>query len=154
MTGGAVRGANGTLTPWSHFPSIADAAAAGAFQLRQDIDALHRMLPVWVGELMRLIDDGRVNPATVDHFVCHYSAKSLRDEMVKLATRAGCMIDEERWFTNLHDKGNVGAASLFLLLDDLMNDARLKVGQKVLVAVPESGQCLMGYAGMTVVEGQ
>ena len=154
MTGGAVRGADGTLTPWSHFPSIAEAAAAGAFQLRQDIDALHRMLPVWVGELMRLIDEGRVETAKVDHFVCHYSAKSLRDEMVKLATRAGCMIDEERWFTNLQDKGNVGAASLFLLLDDLMNDARLKVGQTVLVAVPESGQCLMGYAGMTVVEGQ
>lgn len=152
MTGGAVREADGTMKPWSHFGSIGDAAAAGAFQLRQDVDALHRMLPVWVGELMRLIDEGKVNPRKVDHFVCHYSAKSLREEMVRLATRAGCMIDEERWFTNLHEKGNVGAASLFLLLDDLMGDPRLKAGQQVLVAVPESGQCLMGYAGMTVVE--
>ena len=101
---------------------------------------------------MRLIDDGRVETRKVDHFVCHYSAKSLREEMVRLATRAGCMIDEERWFTNLATKGNVGAASLVLLLDDLLDDRRLKPGQRVLVAVPESGQCLMGYAGMTVVE--
>lgn len=152
MTGGAVRQADGTMKPWSHFASIGEAAQAGAFQLRQDVDALHRMLPVWVGELMRLIDEGRVDPRKVDHFVCHYSAKSLREEMVRLATRAGCMIDEERWFTNLAAKGNVGAASLFLLLDDLLDDPRLKPGQQVLVAVPESGQCLMGYAGMTVVE--
>ncbi len=152
MTGGAVRQDDGTMKPWSHFPSIGEAAQAGAFQLRQDVEALHRMLPVWVGELMRLIDDGRVDPRQVDHFVCHYSAKSLREEMVRLATRAGCMIDEERWFTNLPTKGNVGAASLFLLLDDLLDDPRLKPGQQVLVAVPESGQCLMGYAGMTVVE--
>jgi len=152
MTGGAVRQPDGSMKPWSHFASIGDAAQAGAFQLRQDVEAAHRMLPVWVGELMRLIDEGRVDPRTVDHFVCHYSAKSLREEMVRLATRAGCMIDEERWFTNLPTKGNVGAASLFLLLDDLLDDPRLTPGQTVLVAVPESGQCLMGYAGMTVVE--
>ena len=152
MTGGAVRQSDATMKPWSHFPTIGDAARAGAFQLRQDFDALHRMLPVWVGELMRLIDEGRVDTRAVDHFVCHYSAKSLREEMVRLATRAGCMIDEDKWFTNLPTKGNVGAASMFLLLDDLLDSPLLKAGQKVLVAVPESGQCLMGYAGMTVVE--
>lgn len=152
MTGGAVRQTDGSMKPWSHFSTIGEAARAGAFQLRQDVDALHRMLPVWVSELMRLVDDGRVATRKIDHFVCHYSAKSLRQEMVRLATRAGCMIDEERWFTNLYDKGNVGAASLFLLLDDLMDHPQLAAGQQVLVAVPESGQCLMGFAGMTVVE--
>lgn len=152
MTGGVVRGDDNSLRPWSHFPSIAEAAEAGAFQLRQDVDALHRMLPLWVGELMRLIDDGRVDPASTDWFLCHYSARSLRQEMVKLATHAGCMIDEDRWFTNLYEKGNVGAASLFLLLHDMLKSGRLQPGQKLLCAVPESGQCIMGYAGMTVVE--
>ena len=63
------------------------------------------------------------------------------------------MIPEERWFTNLYDKGNVGAAALFLLLDDLMRSGRLVPGQRILCAVPESGQCVMGYAALTVVEG-
>ena len=152
MTGGAVRGRDGAHKPWSHFPSALDAARAGAFMLRQDLDALHAMLPVWVGELMRLIDCGRIAPAEVDWFLCHYSAHPLREEMVKLATRAGCMIPEERWFTNLYDKGNIGAASLFLLLDDLMRSDRLEPGQTILCAVPESGQCLMGFARLTVVE--
>ncbi|MBT0669302.1 3-oxoacyl-ACP synthase [Novosphingobium profundi] len=154
MTGGAVADGQGGLVPWSHFASIGEAARAGAFQLRQDVEALHRMLPVWLGELMRLVDEGRVDPARVDHFLCHFSARSLRDEMIALARRAGCLIPEERWFTNLFDKGNVGAASLFLLLDDLLRSDRLEPGQTVLCAVPESGQCVMAYALMTVVEGE
>lgn len=153
MTGGAVADGQGGLTPWSHFPTIAEAARAGAFQLRQDVEALHRMLRVWLGELMRLVDEGRVDPGGVDHFLCHFSARSLRDEMVAQARKAGCLIPEERWFTNLYEKGNVGAASLFLLLDDLLRSGSLKAGQRVLCAVPESGQCVIGYAMMTVVEG-
>lgn len=153
MTGGAMAGADGTLTPWSHADTIGDAARRGAFQLRQDMDALHRMLPVWLGELMRLVDEGRVVTDEIDWFLCHFSAKSLREEMVRLATRAGCMIPEERWFTNLYEKGNVGAASPFLLIDDLLRSGRLRAGQRILCAVPESGQCIMAYALMTVVEG-
>jgi 3-oxoacyl-[acyl-carrier-protein] synthase III len=152
MTGGATRTSDGALTPWSHASSILDAATAGAFQLRQDVEALHRMLPVWLGELMRLVDAGKVEVDAVDHFLCHFSARSLRDEMIRLATRAGCMIPEERWFTNLYEKGNVGAASLFLLIDDLMRSGRLEAGQRVLCAVPESGQCVMAYAMLTAVE--
>jgi 3-oxoacyl-[acyl-carrier-protein] synthase-3 len=152
MVAGGVKDEGGATTAWSHFPSAHDAAKAGAFMLRQDVDALHAMLPVWVGELMRLIDAGKVRTDEVDWFLCHYSAHSLREEMVRLATRAGCMIPEERWFTNLYKKGNVGAASIYLLLDDLLRSDRLVPGQTILCAVPESGQCLMAYAGMTVVE--
>lgn len=151
MTGGAVRQDDGSLRPWSLHGSIAEAAEAGAFQLRQDVDALHRMLPVWMGEFMRLVDEGRIDPHAVDHFLCHFSAHSLREEMVKLATRAGCMIPDERWFTNIYEKGNVGAASIFLLIDDLMRSGRLRPGERIVLAVPESGQCIMACAGLTVV---
>jgi 3-oxoacyl-[acyl-carrier-protein] synthase-3 len=153
MTGGSVRSERG-IVPWSHFPSAHDSAGAGAFMLRQDAEALHAMLAVWLGELMRLIDEGRIATPEVDWFLCHYSAHSLREEMVKLATRAGCMIPEERWFTNLYEKGNVGAASIYLLIDDLLRSGRLEPGQTILCAVPESGQCVMSYARMTVVEGK
>ncbi|MBX9813559.1 MAG: 3-oxoacyl-ACP synthase [Proteobacteria bacterium SG_bin5] len=153
MTGGGARDAAGMMTPWSLFGDIHAAAAAGAFQLRQDVDLLHRMLPVWLGEFMRLVDTGQIEPARVDHFLCHFSAHSLREEMARLATKAGCMIPEERWFTNIYEKGNVGAASIFLLLDDLRRSGKLAPGERILLAVPESGQCIMAYAGLTVVEG-
>lgn len=152
MTGGAVRDADGMLQPWSLHDGIDAAARAGAFQLRQDVEALHRMLPVWMGEFMRLVDEGRIDPLATDWFLCHFSAHSLREEMVKLATRAGGMIPEERWFANIYDKGNVGAAAIFLMIDDLMRSGQLRAGQKIVCAVPESGQCIMAYAGMTVME--
>lgn len=151
MTAGAVPGAAGQLRPWSHHADIGAAAQAGAFQLRQDVAALYRMLPVWLGEFMRLVDAGLIEPGAVDWFCCHYSAHSLREEMIRLATRAGCMIPEERWFSNLAEKGNVGAASIFLILDDLIRGGNLREGHKVLLAVPESGQCIMAYAGLTAV---
>lgn len=154
MTAGAATGADGELLPWSHHDGIGAAAAAGAFQLRQDIAMLHRMLPVWLGEFMRLVDEGLIRPDAVDWFACHYSAHSLREEMIRLATRAGCMIPEERWFSNLADKGNVGAASIFLILDDLLRSGNLRQGQSIVLAVPESGQCIMAYAGLTVVGPQ
>ena len=154
MTGGAMRGQDGLLTPWSHARGIAEAARAGAFQLRQDIAALYCMLPVWLGEFMRLVDERRIDPQAVDWFLCHFSAHSLREEMARLATKAGCMIPEERWFTNIYEKGNVGAASIFLLIDDLLRSGRTEAGQKVLLAVPESGQCIISYAGLTVVRDE
>jgi 3-oxoacyl-[acyl-carrier-protein] synthase-3 len=152
MTGGGA-GEDGALRPWSHFPSSAEAVKAGAFQLRQDVDALYRMLPVWMGEFLRHVDEGRIDPDGTDWFLCHFSARSLRQEMIRLATRAGAMIPEERWFTNLYDKGNVGAASMFLLIDDFLRSGLARPGQRVLCAVPESGQCIMAFAGLTVVEG-
>jgi 3-oxoacyl-[acyl-carrier-protein] synthase III len=151
MTGGAIRD-GGDLIPWSHAASIEEAARAGAFQLRQDVEILSRMLPVWVGEMMRLVDLGRIVPDRVDWFLCHYSAHNFREELIALATRAGCMIDEAKWFTTLYEKGNVGAASLFLLIDDLLRSGRVEPGQTILAAIPESGQCIMGYAQMTAVE--
>ena len=151
MMGGAIRDGQ-TITPWSHAASIEEAARAGAFQLRQDVDVLARMLPVWVGEMMRLVDLGKIEPDGVDWFLCHYSAHNFREELIALAERAGCMIDEAKWFTSLYEKGNVGAASLFLLIDDLLRSGKVEPGQKVLCAIPESGQCIMGYAQMTAVE--
>ncbi|MDF2117683.1 3-oxoacyl-[acyl-carrier-protein] synthase III C-terminal domain-containing protein [Roseiarcaceae bacterium H3SJ34-1] len=152
MTGGAVHDGNGAISPWSMNGDIGAAAKAGAFQLRQDVAALYRMLPVWLGEFMRLVDLGRIDPRAVDWFLCHFSAHSLREEMTQLATRAGCMIPAERWFTNIYDKGNVGAAAIFLMIDDLLRSGQLIHGQKILLAVPESGQCIISYAGLTVVE--
>jgi 3-oxoacyl-[acyl-carrier-protein] synthase-3 len=153
MTGGAIRTADG-LVPWSHAPSIEAAAQAGAFQLRQDVEVLGRMLPVWIGEMMRLVDLGKIQPDRVDWFLCHYSAHNFREELIALAKRAGCMIDEAKWFTNLYEKGNVGAASLFLLIDDLLRSGKVEPGQTILCAIPESGRCIMGYAQMTAVEGR
>lgn len=153
MSGGMMRdAATGETLPWSHAASPAAAFASGAMMLRQDFDLLHAMLPVWVGEFMRLVDAGKISIPDVDWFLCHYSAHSLREEIITLATRAGCMVPEEKWFTNLYARGNVGAASIFLMLDELMRTKNVQPGQTILCAVPESGRCIMSFMQMTVVD--
>lgn len=151
MSGGVLEGADGQDEPWSHAGSPEAAFRRGALTLRQDFETLYAMLPVWVGEFMRLVDAGKLKIDEVDWFLCHFSAHSLRVEIEKLATKAGCMIPAEKWFTNLYDKGNVGSASIFLLLDDLMREKPVRPGQTILCAVPESGRCIMGFMLLTVV---
>ncbi len=58
---------------------------------------------------------------------------------------------DERWFTNLSSTGNVGSASTFLLLEELLYSGKLKTGDNILCLVPESGRFLFGYMLLKVV---
>src|SRR3546814_3085994 len=60
-------------------------------------------------------------------------------------------IPQSRWFTNLAEKGNVGSASFYLLLDGLLQSGQLKAGQRVLCFVPESGRFSIAFVCLTVV---
>lgn len=135
---------------WSE-TAPAKAVAAGAFILRQDFELMKRMLPVWVGHYLSLIDEGKIDPAKIDHLVSHYSSHSLRLEVIALLKKAGAMIDEEKWFSNLSTKGNTGSASIFILLEELMGSGKLRAGERILCHVPESGRALNGFMLLEVV---
>ena len=51
---------------------------------------------------------------------------------------------------NLKKVGNVGSASIYLMLEELMNSGNLKKGDKILLSVPESGRFSYSYAYLTV----
>ena len=55
----------------------------------------------------------------------------------------------DRWFSNLHEKGNTGSASIFIILDELFRSGRLRKGDRLLLFVPESGRFSMCYALLT-----
>jgi 3-oxoacyl-[acyl-carrier-protein] synthase-3 len=61
-------------------------------------------------------------------------------------------IPEEKWFTNLYTKGNTGAASLYIMLDELMKTQELKAGDQILCMVPESGRYISAFMSLTVVD--
>lgn len=130
----------------------AEAVANGAFILQQDFALMKRMLPVWVGHYLSLIDRGKIDIPGIDHLVSHYSSHSLREEVITLLKQAGAMIDEEKWFSNLATKGNTGSASIFILLEELMYSGRLKAGEQILCHVPESGRALNGFMLLEVVD--
>jgi 3-oxoacyl-[acyl-carrier-protein] synthase III len=64
--------------------------------------------------------------------------------------RAGFVIPQERWFSNLTTKGNTGSASVYIMLEELFHSGKLKAGDRLLCYVPESGRFSTGYILLTV----
>lgn len=129
----------------------AAAHAAGAVALLQDFNALKRIIRAWIGVYLQRVDSGRIRPAEIDHLLCHYSAKSIRREIVGLLENTGGMIPEEHWFSVLSEVGNVGSASIWIMLSRFLASGRAKPGEKVLCIVPESGRALVGFMMLEVV---
>ncbi|MEG4997603.1 3-oxoacyl-[acyl-carrier-protein] synthase III C-terminal domain-containing protein [Microcoleus sp. B4-D4] len=137
---------------WLDYSSYLDAAAAGAFDLRQNIRLLDNVMKLGVEGWLGLIKAGRVFPQEIDWLLCHYSSHFFRGQIVELLEQAGCMIPEEKWFTNLYTRGNTGCASIYLMLEELFNSGKLQPGQKIFCFVPESGRFTTAYMMLTVVE--
>jgi 3-oxoacyl-[acyl-carrier-protein] synthase-3 len=144
MVAGGVR-RNGHTDYWGDYANPVAAMEAGALILMQDFDLMRKMIPVWVSHYLDLIDAGLIRISEIDHVVSHYSSHSLKEEVVKLLTSAGAMIDERKWFSNLATKGNTGAASIFILLEELYHSGALTAGEQILCHVPESGRALNGF---------
>jgi 3-oxoacyl-[acyl-carrier-protein] synthase-3 len=137
-------------TSWAHVGPRA-AHEAGAIALLQDFELLKRVIRAWIGVYLQKVDEGRIAPAAIDHCLVHYSAKSLRAEIVSLLQDTAGMVPEEKWFSVLREKGNVGSASIWLMLEALMQSGRVKSGEKILCVVPESGRALVGFMVLEAV---
>jgi 3-oxoacyl-[acyl-carrier-protein] synthase-3 len=137
---------------WMDYLSYGDAAADGAINLRQNIRLLDDVIKLGVEGWLRLIELGRVQPAEIDWLLCHYSSHFFRGKIVELLEKAGCMIPEEKWFTNLYTRGNTGCASIYLMLEELFNSDKLQPGQKIFCFVPESGRFTTAYIMLSVVQ--
>ncbi|GIH09487.1 hypothetical protein Rhe02_75540 [Rhizocola hellebori] len=120
-------------------------------QLRQEVAMLPDLFRTGVHEFAKLIREGKVSPSKVDHLLCHYSAERFRGDIVGLLKAANLMIDEDRWFTNLHTRGNTGAASIFVMLEEAWHAERFREGDRILLVVPESGRFSFAFAHLTCV---
>lgn len=58
------------------FPSWAEAEAAGALSLRQDIRLLPHLFDVCIHEYARIAHQGWLPARGIDHFLCHYCQRS------------------------------------------------------------------------------
>jgi 3-oxoacyl-[acyl-carrier-protein] synthase-3 len=142
--GAALQGREDLTNAWSHAGPQA-AHASGSVALLQDFRLLKRVIRAWVGVYLKKVDQGRIIPGRIDWLLCHYSAKSLREEILSCLVNTAGMIPEEKWFSVLREKGNVGSASIWIMLDSLLKSGRLARGEKVLCVVPESGRAMVGF---------
>ena len=127
------------------YASFADAEKAGAYALRQNIRLLPNLFDVAIHEYVRLVQAGWSDNGRIDYFLCHYSSQRFAGVVRELLDKAGLSIPDERWYNNLQTRGNTGAASIFVMLDDFMRTHEVKPGERIFCFIPESGRFTVGY---------
>jgi 3-oxoacyl-[acyl-carrier-protein] synthase III len=121
------------------------------FSVKQDINLLSDNIVALGGKKIKEILDRRgIKAADIDHFLPHISSDFFRSKIYDLVEIYGGGIPYEKWFINLYTVGNVGAASVFLMINELFHSGRLKKGEKLLLLVPESARFSYMYAMLTV----
>ena len=150
MYAGAEKGEDGNLRPWSEVPAR-QWAEQSVFAMKQDVRLLgENILKKGVESLRISLDRHGVSVDDIDHFLPHISSYYFEEDLYARMKDQGLEIPKDRWFLNLHSVGNVGAASIYLMLEELQASGRLKRGDRILLSVPESARFSYFYAHLTV----
>ncbi len=141
MYAGANKTKDGQLHGWQSFDGqqrLADSLMA----IKQDVKLLNDNIMHYTVEkpLLALQEKYRVRAGDFDWFVPHYSSNFFRDKVLASMETADFVIPQQQWFTNLTEKGNTGAASIYIMLEELFHSGQLKNGQRLLCYIPESGR--------------
>jgi 3-oxoacyl-[acyl-carrier-protein] synthase-3 len=119
--------------------------------LKQDMQLVDNIVKLGIQRFFELVDEKKITPDAIDWLACHYSSHHFKKQITDLLEKGGVNITEEKWFTNLYSVGNIGAASIFVILDELLRSGKLQHGQQILCMVPESGRFITGYMLLKVV---
>lgn len=141
----------GQTTSYLDYPSFAEAEATGAFWLRQDIRLLPHLFDVGLHEYAALVSRGLVDPTRVHHFLCHYSSEKFAPRVRDILEKLDLAIPPERWYSNLAERGNTGAASIFIMLEEFFRTRPVRPGEQILCFVPESGRFTVAFMLLEVV---
>jgi len=151
MYAGTQKLEDGTTKPWREYDAD-EIMNNSILTLRQDARLLGENIVKKGGEFLReILDKKSLNIDEIDHFLPHLSSEFFRDHIIEDLSRNGIDIPQAKWFTNLTKVGNVGAASIYLMMEELLNNDRLRKGEKLLLMVPESARFSYAYALLTVV---
>jgi len=150
MYAGGEKQDDGSLKPWSNYKPE-EWLTESIFSLKQDVKILDEHIVVKATESIRLAFEKNEKIASgVDYFLPHISSYYFEDKLKKGIKDEGLTIPEKSWFTNLEDVGNVGSASIYIMLEELMNSDKLKKGEKIVLFVPESGRFSYSISHLTV----
>ena len=152
MYGGGVKKSDGAVVGWRETEKIDPSEIPYLFSIRQDIKYLEKHIVETMGEaLSRTVEKRGLAQEDYDWFLPHYSSHYFRPKFYEEMKRSGFEIPEEKWFTNLPEKGNTGCAAIYIILEELFHSGMLKQGQKLLCFVPESGRFSHCFMQLTVV---
>ena len=150
MYAGADKLEDGFLKPWSEYPSNVWGEMS-LFAMKQDTRLLGKNILVkGVESLKASIDKHGVKASEIDYYLPHISSYYFKDGLYEEMEKQGVHIPWENWFLNLDKVGNIGAGSIYIMLEELVTSGKLKKGDKILLSVPESARFSYMYALLTV----
>ena len=150
MFSGAEKTADGKLKGWADYPGE-DWLTESIFALKQDTRMLaENIVPLGVTYLLQMGEKYHFTPDDIDWFLPHLSSMFFKDKILEETKNRGFYIPEEKWFLNLPYVGNIGSASAFAMVEELMYSGNLKKGQKILLMIPESARFSYCYCMLTV----
>ncbi|WP_149303897.1 beta-ketoacyl-ACP synthase III [Pareuzebyella sediminis] len=150
MYAGAEKMKNGELKPWSEYHPE-EWTRKSVFAIKQDVKLLGEYILVkGVNSLKKVFEKHGIGPDDVDYYLPHISSYFFKKGLYEEMKKQGLELPWDKWFLNLEHVGNVGSASIYIMLEELVASGRLKKGQKILLSVPESARFSYTYAYLTV----
>jgi 3-oxoacyl-[acyl-carrier-protein] synthase-3 len=155
MYAGGKKTGDGRVRGWRQMPGSLAAAEEYYFAVRQDVKLLdeHIVGTAMARALPEIAAKRALCPADIQWFLPHYSSDYFRDRFYRGMKESGFEIPYEKWFTNLAEVGNIGSASIYLLMEGLLRSGRLRDGDKVLCFIPESGRFSHCFMLLSVMAG-
>ena len=152
MYSGAEKTPDGGLAGWTSF-SQEELGRRSILAVKQDVRLLnaHVVAQCLEKPLARILARRGLRAEEIDWFLPHMSSEYFRAPIAAGLARVGLPIPAGRWFTNLARRGNTGSAAIYVMLDELFRDPRLRPGQRLLCFVPESGRFGSAFMHLTVV---
>ena len=151
MYAGCEKQSDGSLKAWSDY-SPEQWLEQSIFSIKQDVKLLNENILVKGAESMQAaLNKHALSPDEITYFLPHISSLYFKDRLYEELKKVGIDIPLERWFLNLPKVGNVGSASPYLMLEELLYSGKLQKGDTLLLSVPESGRFSYSYALLKVV---
>jgi 3-oxoacyl-[acyl-carrier-protein] synthase-3 len=146
---------NSAEKSWLDYSCAQEALAAGALAPRQNLALLPHLVKVGLDEYQKLLDQGRFDPADLRWMPVHYSSERMKTLVMTEGARRGIAgPPADRWFSNLTKVGNIGSASIYVILEELLAENMINPGDKLLCMVPESGRFSVAFMHLTAVAGE
>lgn len=151
MYAGGDKNEDGSIKPWNDYKPH-EWLEQSVFSIKQDVKLLdENILEKGALSMREALNKHQTKVEDITYFLPHVSSGYFVDKLYDKLDAYGISVPKEKWFINLPYIGNIGSASIYLMLEELMNSNQLKKGDTVLLSVPESGRFSYAYAYLTVV---
>jgi len=141
---------DGTLKSYQDY-TPQELTAQSIMSIKQDVKLLGKNIVLYGGYgVSESLARHGVKSEEIDYFLPHMSSNFFKDKIYQQLIANGTGIMYDKWFVNLDRVGNVGAASVYFMVNELFHSGKLKVGDKIYLLVPESSRFSYMYSLLTV----